>query len=539
MADLFSGASEVSVVAANVVWDHELERAFKLVPEVTTDLRMRRQMRAMLAIAASDFVRIGDLPSVRMSCIQKVVGTNLLGICIYPSRGDHQGKSEAARKTLDFTNSRYREFIQAWIDLRNADAAEPNERLFGDPNFPDRCYKFGQCQRLINQILKQATGDPGVSFHTLRHTRACVELKDALLNADIPESVSTVHKVAVRAAHKSERTTFSSYFHAPERPIRHWIDKALDEYFQSPSAIGPWLNEKPNSLVVSRKRSNNPATYLKDRLEAMAGAGLERYVLPVSSSPIVGQDEVEDSVISFSSCFNILRGIYSAKKLSVVASNNNTVTPQVIAICRSVIAHAHQLENLKDSEILAEGANDLTVLNLASKLIKRMHCHFSSKEEGVLCAAKIFFGGVVEVSQEVRDCVKAWVRCKRGAAISSVVPDRVRVLMSMLFSAGIPASSFILRVAVADPQAVGITQILLARADVLAALSVFEALANTTVQLEAVCFAKGRPHVYFMLARKRLKDGQVGASAKCRMNRLHALLLALAVWCSISNKKEE
>jgi integrase len=534
----FKGSEERSSPAANVIWDHEVDRAFALVPKVTSDIRMRKQLRAVLALADSEFVRIGDIPSLRISSIQKVVGTNLLGIAVYPRQCDHQGKSDAVRRPLNVTKSRNREWIDAWIAQRDADAASPDELLFGDPNFPEKCYKFGQCQRLLNKILKLATNDQTVSFHTFRHTHASFELMNVLLTADVASSISRVHTISVRAAHKSERTTFESYFHMPERPIRHWIDKALSKHFRSPSVVGKWLDEKPNSLTVSGRRAGDPSAHHQARLYEAAMADLEKCVLPGIEEKSIIQDEVPESGLSFDNIFQILRGIYLKRKLGVIASNSNTTDSQVAAICRLVISNAVKLGCIKESEILPAGANDLTVLNLASELLIRMHCHFSHKEEDVLLAANSFFDGLSLPIQEVIDGVQAWLSCKRGRTISCINADRVRPLISMLVAAGLPASNFILRVQVKDPNAPNLLEKIRARVEVLAALSLIEVVANTTVQLEAVGIAKGRPHLYFMLARSRLTSGQVGASAKCRMNRLHGMLLALSVWCSVNSSKE-
>jgi hypothetical protein len=100
--------------------------------------------------------------------------------------------------------------------------------------------------------------------------------------------------------------------------------------------------------------------------------------------------------------------------------------------------------------------------------------------------------------------------------------------------AGVPASNFYLAVAVKDPANSTLLNEVLHSVDVIRSLSVFERLAGTSLQVVAVCKAKGRPNLYLMLSRNRIAADKACAPAEARTNRLHALMLAIAVWIEIS-----
>ncbi len=194
---LFVGAAEISPPVANVVWPHEIARAFDLITNFGLDPRLRQMMAVMLALGADNKMRIGEIRSLRLSSLQKY-GDDLL-LQIAPRRSHHQGKSESARRILNFSNAEHRIFIEAWLQRRYSESAESGDLLFGDPHQPQKGYKLGACQRLLNQILRSATGDSSVSFHALRHSVICREVLQTLMTADVHHSISPIHKTAAES----------------------------------------------------------------------------------------------------------------------------------------------------------------------------------------------------------------------------------------------------------------------------------------------------------------------------------------------------
>jgi integrase len=530
VANVFSGGSEAAVPSANVLWPHEREKAFALIPDFTSDTRLQKMLSGLFAFGSGRPVRIGELPGMRWRCINSKNGK--LRVDFSPSRGQHKGKSKAAARPLDYTDSPTRSHIEEWLKYRERDGIENDDELvFGDPNRPGRCYRLGLCLRLVNQILKEATGDLNASFHMLRHTVICDELRADLVNAESPTSIKHSHQVAASAGHQNDLTTYSNYFHTPEPVIRFWLDKALAKYRNSAAVLGAWLKTLPNSLTKFRSSHGHQDNCFDELLRQAAGQ------VRASSGINLSQFEVPKVVRvpfangegSFQQILFVLNGLYAGKSLSVVASRNDTTPEWIVQICRNVIEVANKAVSHQKRQHISLNANDDFVVQSARVLIESVFCFYPIREP--ILAGPL---AVVQATPEIRSAVAAWYCTKQGKYLSMRDPDAVVPLASFLVGAGVPASNFYLAVAVKDPANSTLLNEVLHSVDVIRSLSVFERLAGTSLQVVAVCKAKGRPNLYLMLSRNRIAADKACAPAEARTNRLHALMLAIAVWIEIS-----
>ncbi|MDP2267962.1 MAG: hypothetical protein Q8K46_02235, partial [Deltaproteobacteria bacterium] len=129
--------------------------------------------------------------------------------------------------------------------------------LFGDPNQPKKLYRFGHCVRLINDLLKDCTGDDTVSFHSLRHTTASSRCFRLLTEPAKPSAIEPLHVLMHQIGHASAATLWNTYFHFPEFALRKAVDR-VDAVMQiSSTEAGYWLGELPSTLRQQRHRVND------------------------------------------------------------------------------------------------------------------------------------------------------------------------------------------------------------------------------------------------------------------------------------------
>jgi integrase len=535
----WGGGSEDAMPHANIIWPHEKGLAFKLIPHFTSDLRLQGMLYSMLAMGCGNPVRIGDLPGLTAGCISRNEGR--LRLDIFHRHGQHKGKSGAATRPLDYLGLEYSEYIRSWLDYREMDAEFGEDVLiFGDPNRPGKCYRLGLCLRLLNQILKAATGDPSASFHMLRHTCICNEIVEDLLIADIPTSIARSKEIAARAGQKNDLTTYSSYFHIPEIVIRRWIDANLSEISKSPMVAGLWLNSGANTLTVAKGRSCGDEDFLEDRLRQAAST-----YWPEKRST---NDEIDLSLIKcipcldaesgFQKTLHILNAVVAGLGLQVIAARNDTTPEHVVDICRVVIKSANAALSQDMRKRVAATANSDFLLKSAKSLIDEVFCYFPIVER-VLEGPLQYLRTAVQPDDAMRAAVLSWEEAKQGKYTDLTDSSLVAPLASFLVGAGVPAQNFYICLALRKEVSDVIAAKRLTDSDVVSAQSVFEKLANTSLQVVRVTHAKGRPNLYLMFSRNRIIQGKLPSSAESRTNRIHALMLALSVWIELFKTREQ
>lgn len=528
---LFAGVEDISAVSANVVWPDEITRASNLISTFGSDLRLRQSMKVMLSIGAGNKVRIGEVRSIRL-CNIHLRGEDL-EIEVAPRRTHHQGKSAAARRILKYGKTEHQVAIKAWLQRRIDESAEPDELLFGDPHQPDRGYKMGACQRILNQTLRAATGDSSVSFQTLRHTAISRHLHHTLMNAQLHHPISPITKISVEAGHSNERTTFANYFHWPEELIRHWIDMALAPFINSPAIAAKWLNRPADRLRQGRQRSARRAEYLPAliRVEALSLMASPRQ----SSTHITlikdGSSDPGD-VMPLVSLTRLLGDLMANHSMSGICSRNSSIEKTVAHVCHAVADIVRKLEirGSRNQPSLSKNANEQISLEFARERLRRLNYRFDARKEDHLSALVQQLHSVTDLADQLAKAATAWTDVLANEVLSLVDPDAARPLIRLMREGGISPDHLVMRVQSIDPDDLAINQALLGSIKVTAARAVMEEMYEASVQIECVSRRRGRPDVYLMLSRKRTGTGKPAASASCRMNRFHGLMFALAVW---------
>lgn len=229
--------ADKSRVKANIIWDHEL-RLIRSWLDTAQPSALIDATRCAFAIASSPNapVRIGEVMNARLNGID--IQHDAIRIDLAPGLADTPLKSSESRRSLLITDLVARAAIEKWVKRRRLEEQRAQQTdgtgsegssvrtsayLFGDVENPRRLKDGGAIVRLLNQLLKAATGDPEVSFHTLRHTIASAATNRSL-SGDIQE-INPIDVDAATMGHKSGTTQLVSYSHLSCAVIRSLVDQ--------------------------------------------------------------------------------------------------------------------------------------------------------------------------------------------------------------------------------------------------------------------------------------------------------------------------
>lgn len=484
----------------------------------------------MLALGADNKMRIGEVRSLRLSSL-RLEGDELL-IEIAPRRSHHSGKSSAARRMLTFRNAEHCMIVKAWLQRREAESAEPGDLLFGDPHQADKGYKLGACQRLLNQILRSATGESEISFHSLRHTVIGRELLQALMTADVHHTISPIHRTAVESGHRNEITTFINYFHLPEGPIRYWIDNAVASYLDSPAKAAKWLGKPGATLRQGRLRAANPSDYLLRQLRMLALSQVDAAALDVTEENHLPAPTLRPpSSIPMGELARLLQDLKGHYSMAGVCTRNSVDEVTLVRVCRNVASVAADLEHRSwGSRVnLSPKANAQACLDFVRISLRRLDYCFDTRTEPYLLGFARELEEIAALSGVVRQAATAWARCLAGDVLSLMNVDSISPLVELMQPA-IGPDHLVVRVQLDDPTQLDEARHALDRIEVTAARAMIEAICQAAVQIEYVKKRRGRPDVYLILSRMRTGTGRPAASASCRMKGFNGLMFTLSVF---------
>lgn len=532
---LFSGVEEVSLAKATVVWPHEVILASEGIDRLIPDERLKQEMQVLLAIGANSKVRIGDLRSLQMRSVHVQGEDDWIEIA--PRRKHHQGKSPAARRIIKLNDAALR-VVKSWFDRREVECAEPDDLLFADPLDSQKCYRMGTCQRLLNQMLRSATGDAEVSFHSLRHSVTSCELETGLMQADVHHAISLVHQTAVQAGHQHESTTFINYFHLPEEVVRDWIDRAMASYLDSPVGTSKWLGRSADSLRQARLRSADKAKFLPKEIRAHAlslvpqSAAVvnipqeESMPLPLSV-PVVGAVNISMPVV-----LSIMKSLKSDRSVPGICSTSGMNEDDLARVCRSVANVARRLEcrNQRNGAGLSQKANNQACFDSARASLKRLEFCFNPIVEPFLKDLAQQLEGGNASAEKAASAAHAWADVLSGSVLSLMDADTIEPLIAIMHAANIGPENMVVRVQLSDRSDLNEqTGGHKGGVELEATRAMFDAVYAAYPQIESVKSRRGRPQVYLVLSQVRTGAGRAVASASARMTHFNGLMFAAAV----------
>lgn len=247
-------------VSAQAVWDFEIALVLQWLDQVE-DERLQTAGKIILLIAWEAPARTNELMRLRLSNIRH--GVDMRGIpCmeIEIARMAKLGrlKSSSAQRRLTIHDPNTIDLIKRWSHQRAAEGSASDGLLFGEPTSPHKLYRPGSVTSLLNQMLKMATGEKDVRIHTLRHSAISRMMEDCL-QSSAPLDLNRYAAIAAHSGHASAATSFRSYFHTYEAPLRQGLDFGMMNCVPlTADKVVHHLHITPSALRQRRSRSGIP-----------------------------------------------------------------------------------------------------------------------------------------------------------------------------------------------------------------------------------------------------------------------------------------
>lgn len=241
---------DVAIPRANVLWPHEISSVLLWLVSASMDERLTQQLILAVHIAVNLRIRISELLKLRMHNFQPT--STGIQVQINPMRRDGKTKSPSARRHMFISDSKATSAISNWLARRKMESALSSDLIFADPHTPSQGYRLGQLYVCLNRLLKSVTGDKSASSHIFSHTWVSNSFSDSMINGTSTD-LNPLDLSSTAAGHASTQTTLIHYFHLFEKPLRHYLDRAL-------------LNEvKFTGSIVEMFSSTSSATFRQRR----------------------------------------------------------------------------------------------------------------------------------------------------------------------------------------------------------------------------------------------------------------------------------
>jgi integrase len=521
-------------IHANILWPNELVQAFSLAALASLDERINNQCKVLLTLGSEGLFRIGELPTLMTKHVQKT--RDGLRIEVDPGRGSHGGKSRAARRVVLIHPT---EAVSVIIDWRDA---EPNSHgnegvlLFGDPHQNQKLYRFGHCTRLVNEILKNATGDDNVSFHTLRHSSATNRCLQLFQSPQVPTAVSPLDELCHQMGHAHSVTLWNTYFHLPEFAIRTAIDRAPEVSKITAVEAAFWTGIKApalrqmhcrmapedadglySKLIEKRAWENNPvAKPIYQTTEPHATPTLD-----TSDSMGVNLEWIRHALMH-------LQARADSRRFKLLQSCTDMQLKTVCLAIQSALQPLKSKARQKSPPLLLESAD---VEHHARWAFERLQKHEWKFEIPAATAANRltnYLEAHADDSVTVRSA-QAWASMFDRNVLSLHDDVATRTFLSTLKAAKYPAQALVARVQEMDDKRSTADRELhrLQAIDDIQRLTM-DSL-DTNIRIETVRPRRGFPRRYLLIGRSPVSPDCVAPSASMRMREVNGLFFALNV----------
>jgi site-specific recombinase XerD len=491
---------------AELLWPHEVQRALAWLATAPPEDRLLAQAHAVLAMLAAGAFRFEDPFHLHLAGMR--IDGETLQVAIDPLPTAGEGKTLAARRTVQITASDAVAVLLAWLERRHDEGGMPRDLLFGDPSDGRRPYRRGATMCVINALLKAATGEPKVGTHELRH--AFLSLARAAMNVHDQRKLDSA---SAAAGHEWTATTLQRYCHLYEQPLRSQLDAPLRQLVVTERAACQLAGLNPGILRQRWKRARIPANDciwaalaaaakavpLK-RLDAGHPCGMPSNPLAPSAAPL-----------RFQAVHTLLTDVVDGHDRHVVALRQGLADAVVTEALQHVSAwHAlHGGQRPSGAQVLSASMPWAVAWTRCGQAKWVMVRRAMEKESPDV---------IVQV-------VNSW-----AATASAQFVDLTRVeagfdLLKWLASTGLLADQLVLCHAQGvDPEP---------------AAGVLRVLFSGEPTLRALAPRRGRPTVYLLVSSKAAEEPGDLANAALSVAGLHVLMFSAWVWVQMSGGQRD
>lgn len=539
MPDVMFQAVEATRVHANLVWPHEQQRALQFATTVSPDERVSEQVQVLLALGAGGLFRVGELPGLLTSDL--LLDGDTLRVHLNPGRGIHGGKSRAARRIVRVHTPALISLILRWRDRRVLESKSNSDTpifLFGDPHSPRQLYRIGLCVRLVNELLRRATGDDRVSFHSLRHAGASTRAYSLLVQPQPTRAVSPLDELCHELGHSSRDTLWSTYFHLPEFALRAASDRIETVCRYSTDETASWLDISPATLRQRASRAASGASTSNDLyrqwLIEKAGADLSvpRHSLDFSSFqlPAIAPSSIEtprDLRWVRQALATVSRGVSLEEACLRLSCQPGEIHALCLAVQQALRLRRGTIRNHASGLLLSEASAEYA-LQWVHEQVEQHQLRFQPGSNAQLINLTRHLERHAQESLSA-EAALAWSSMWQHKVLSLHDPVATQVLLRLLKEAGVPADSLVIRIQEGAQNTDGLLRTNAAVKDIRDAfLSGFGA----TARIERVRPRRGHPLGYLVFTGSQISASKCAPSATVRMHEFHGLLFSLSVFHS-------
>lgn len=532
---LFSKAGVAQGVRSNVVWPHEQALALQRAATCSLDERVNAQCLALLVLGCTGLFRIGELHTLTTEDIQQT--PEGVRVELNPGRGFHGGKSRAARRVVYLDPVEAVHHVLEFRDRRDMESGfEPGAPtfLFGDPNQPRKLYRFGRCVRLINDHLKDCTGDDSVSFHTLRHTRATDRCFKLLTEPSQASAIAPLHLLMHEIGHASAATLWNTYFHFPEFALRAAVDRVDVVKQISSTEAGFWLGELPSTLRQQRHRVSDGFAsdfymgLLNHRVFGHQDASYQPGG-PFILTRVKGPTATATRSVDYQWVITALNSIALGLEPTVICSRLSCTAPVLKRLCMATrdALRIVRTRHVRGSMQLLNAADVDHSVRWVRTHLQQLNWSFPPRSSSGLHGLRNYLQAH---TAESREAAESWSSIYLSQALSLDEPLAAMPFFEFLRTAGFPTQGLVIRVQTVSTCSTGGQSEERLRRDIdkLKALCL-EAL-HADVRIERVRARRGFPQRYLMLGRRALSGDAAAPSAGFCTREVHGLLFALLVF---------
>ena len=500
----------VSIPKANFLWDHEYQFIQKWLSSSTLETRLTLYLKAMFSVAFHIRIRINELLKLRLNDVQ--IFDQVIQISI---RGT---KSIAAKRRTDVSLDTCVELVDL-LNFRFSEFGLKDDYLFSDPNRLGRVFKLSKLYTSVSHLLKAATGDPTIRFHSLSHTVISTNLRKILVGGS-DELLNPFHQFATDVGHFSILTSCSEYFHFYEDAIRQTINRDLSRLKISSELSAKWSGKKSGAIrkKVSRCTEDKNTVYW----DVIHSSELIADVRPVTdgyrlSSPIAPKFLSEEHVFGLLTVLNVFADIQKLTaidqvalrqslnievvKLLLVAAKETFIRCSMNSFINFSSSSEQVIKVLQETNWLSfDKATSEKYQNLLKVVQKNYHLH----SKGII----------------------AWLLINNNSYLSLVDPVAASDFIELLSNLDSPVTQLAIAYSKeTKPQDLRVLQ------------AIFYKNFNATVPEFMINKRGGRPSIYLLYSSQRVSTNKTPSPATLSIAGLHAILFTMAVFLEVVNEK--
>lgn len=510
-----------SIPRANVVWPHELGTIAEWLAKAK-ESRLVHQTSVAFAIAGAIRIRTNELIKLRLKNVRVIGNSVEIEICTLVSDGGL--KSQNARRVQKIECPTIATTVSMWKQRRLEELAMPNDYLFGDPYHAGKPYCPGQMQLLMNRLLKDVTGDPSMSIHSLSHSWAT----NRFLSASGYESgldVNSFDALSAEAGHGDASMTLTYYVHRFEEAIRGKIDTEIASRLRWPE-MAPFVSVNHDTYRQRLSRQKRSMVGLDDgqcKLQ-LVRAALPFFKFPAADCGIETAEAKTTAIgaptkgIPLGMVIDVLTDIGQGTSVEITAlraCRSQEVIVRIIHLAMEILVELDEFRPGRQKQGLSDVADDLRI---ALHAATRGRIDFSKIRQPKLLALREFLArGLSEPT--VHDAIQSWLQCYRYGYVSLAQPSCAAALVRMLKASGISASAIgIFCIPSSDPASLRL------KAEIEA---VFVQEYAATPLTKTCSIRGGRPSAYLAISGTDFTDR--ASSATLCMKGLNALMFSVCV----------